>query len=379
VAADTSDQIIFLIVVAARFIVPLFIPRFPIPAIVTCLVVDAVDQTIFQTFTDLDLEGYQTYDKALDIFYLTIAYTAALRNWTNGFALEAARFLWYYRLVGVVLFELTQWRALLFIFPNTFEYFFIAYEMVRTRWDPLRLSRRAVLGMAAFIWIFIKLPQEWWIHIAQNDFTDFMKETVFGAEATDGWIEVITNRLWVAALILLAVAGIVVAARRLRSRLPEPDWPARFDADAPLPAHATVPRALETERAGPALAWPVVEKVALITLVTIIFGQLLQIGATSTQILVATVVVVVVNAAVSPFIVRGGSVDRRRILSEFAILAAINTIVITTFSALVADGGINRAASWFFGLLLTLIISLFDRYRSVRLERLDHLDTPAAV
>lgn len=375
-ATDTSDMIIFLVVVAARFVVPLFIPRFPIPAIVACLVIDAVDQTVFQTFTDLDLEGYQTYDKALDIFYLTIAYTAALRNWTNGFALEAARFLWYYRLVGVVAFELSHWRPLLFIFPNTFEYFFIAYEAVRTRWDPLRLSRRAVIGMAAFIWIFIKLPQEWWIHIAQNDFTDFVKETIFGAESSDGWVEVITNRLWVAALILLAIAGLVVLGRRISSRLPAPDWPRRFDADAPLPTHATVPHAVETERAGPALRWPLVEKVVLITLVTIIFGQLLQIGASTTQILVATLVVVVANSVISPLVVRGGQVHRTRILVEFAILAVINTAIISVFAALVSDGGINRAAAWFFGALLTLIITLYDRYRSVRLDRLEHLGSP---
>jgi hypothetical protein len=373
VNVDTSDQLIFLIVVAARFVVPLFIPRFPIPAIVASLVIDAVDQTVFQQFTELDLVGYQTYDKALDIYYLTIAYTAALRNWTNGFALEAARFLWYYRLVGVVLFELTQWRPLLFIFPNTFEYFFIAYEAVRTRWDPLRLSRRAVLGMVAGIWIFVKLPQEWWIHIARNDFTDFMKETVFGADKNDAWFDVITNRLWMAALILLAFAALVIGWQRLRARLPEPDWSRRFDADRPLPAHAGIPGALELARAGPALRWPIVEKVALITLVTIIFGQLLQIGATSAQILGATMIVVIVNSVLSPLLVQRGAGDRRSIAIEFVWLAVINSLIITVFASLVSTGGINRAAAWFFGTLLTLIITLFDRYRVERRDRLERL------
>ena len=174
-------------ILAIRFIVPLFIPRFPLPAILVCLVVDAADQTILQQLTDLSLDSYQNYDKALDIYYLTIAYLAVYRNWTNGIAVEVARFLWYYRLIGVLAFEITQERWLLMVFPNTFEYFFIAYEVVRTCWDPRRMSRRAVIGLAAFIWIFIKLPQEWWIHVAQNDFTDFMKETVFGVDGTDSW------------------------------------------------------------------------------------------------------------------------------------------------------------------------------------------------
>ncbi len=143
---DSSDLIIFFIVVALRFIVPLFIPRFPLPAILLALVIDAADQTIFQQFTNLNLDGYQNYDKALDIFYLTVAFLAVYRNWTNSTAIVVARFLWYYRLLGVWLFEVFQERWLLMIFPNTFEYFFIAYELLRTQWDPRRLTRKVVYG-----------------------------------------------------------------------------------------------------------------------------------------------------------------------------------------------------------------------------------------
>ncbi len=164
----STDQMIFVAVVALRFLIPLLIPRFPLPAILAALVIDAADQTIFQNYTDLDLTGYQGYDKALDIYYLTIAYLSTLRNWTDPFAFSVGRFLWYYRLLGVLLFELFDVRALLIIFPNTFEYFFIAYEVVRLWWNPERLTRRQVIGLAAFIWVFIKLPQEWWIHIAQT-------------------------------------------------------------------------------------------------------------------------------------------------------------------------------------------------------------------
>ena len=91
----TSDTLIFLLVVGARFLIPLLIPRFPLPAIVACLIIDAADQTIFEKFTHLNLDNYQSYDKALDIYYLTVAYLSVIRNWTNGFAIEVARFLWY--------------------------------------------------------------------------------------------------------------------------------------------------------------------------------------------------------------------------------------------------------------------------------------------
>src|SRR5205809_575081 len=84
----------------------------------------------------------------------------------------AGRFLYYYRLVGVLAFELFQKRWLLLVFPNTFEYFFIFYEAVRLWWNPRRMSRHLVIGVAAAIWIFIKLPQEYWIHVAQLDVTE---------------------------------------------------------------------------------------------------------------------------------------------------------------------------------------------------------------
>src|SRR5262245_24667331 len=174
------------------------------------LVIDGVDQTIFQTFTSLDLSGYQSYDKALDVYYLSIAYIATLRNWTNLSAFGVSYFLYYYRLIGVVLFELTQLRWVLFVFPNTFEYFFDFYEAVRTRWDPRRMSRGLLIGAAAFIWIFIKLPQEWWIHVAQLDMTDFLKESVFGVSADSSWTEAIAANPTVVVVALVVVAGLGV-------------------------------------------------------------------------------------------------------------------------------------------------------------------------
>jgi hypothetical protein len=167
---------LFVAVVGARFLVPLLIPRFPLPAIVAALVLDAVDQSVFQYF-GYDPPGYQGYDKAMDVYYLAIAYLSTMRNWTCQPAVRVAKFLYFYRLVGVVAFELLHWRPLLLIFPNTFEYFFIAYEIFRLRRDPARRdSMRPWIVTAATIWIFIKLPQEWWIHVAQLDVTDTVAE-----------------------------------------------------------------------------------------------------------------------------------------------------------------------------------------------------------
>ena len=104
---DTSDLVILFAILATRFIVPLFIPRFPLPAILAASSSTPPTSRSCRSSPASDLDGYQSYDKALDIYYLTVAYLSVIRNWTNGYAVEVARFLWYYRLVGVLLFEIT--------------------------------------------------------------------------------------------------------------------------------------------------------------------------------------------------------------------------------------------------------------------------------
>src|SRR4051812_1019886 len=255
----TTATAVFIAVVGARFLVPLLIPRFPLPAIIAALVLDGVDQTIFQAF-GYDPPGYQGYDKAMDAYYLAIAYLSTKRNWTSPSAIRVATFLYFYRLVGIVAFELTGWRPLLLIFPNTFEYFFIAYEMVRLRRDPARNDLRFWITMAAAIWIFVKLPQEWWIHIAGLDVTDQMGEF---------------PRLSVLVAVVIVVAGVALWFY-LPPRLPPPDWMWRI---RPEPLPEEMDTAVERDRWIATRRWLISagtgEKVLLVGLLSVVFGQVL--------------------------------------------------------------------------------------------------------
>jgi hypothetical protein len=100
--ASASDILIFGVVVGLRLLVPLAIPRYPLPGILGAFLLDGFDKSIFQRFTNLNLDFYQSYDKALDNYYLTLAYISTLRNWTNLFSFKVSRFLFYLRLVGAV-------------------------------------------------------------------------------------------------------------------------------------------------------------------------------------------------------------------------------------------------------------------------------------
>jgi len=347
---DVGAAVVFTAVVGARFIVPLLIPRFPLPAILTSLILDAADQTIFQSF-GYNPPGYQGYDKAMDVYYLAVAYLSTLRNWSSRPAARVARFLYFYRLVGVVAFELTDWRPLLLIFPNTFEYFFIAYELVRLRWNPTRYSLRYWVTVAALIWIFIKLPQEWWIHIAKLDVTDMM--------AAHSWI---LPTLIVVLAILAAVLWFVV-----RPRLPVRDHPWRVAAD-PLPED--IDEAAERDRwvAAHSRLWSAgtLEKVVLLGLLWVIYAQVLPgIRARPAELFLGVAVFVVVNAAISLAVARRtGSLESA--LAAFAARVALNILLVLLASWLLGRGDLHVGNAIFFVLLLSLITLMDDRYRPVQ-------------
>jgi hypothetical protein len=372
-STQTSDWLIFWAVAAARFLLPLTIPRYPLPGIVASLVLDGIDQTIFQQFTTLPLEGYQGYDKALDIYYLAIAYISTLRNWGHLFALQVSRALFYWRLAGVALFELTQLRPLLLVFPNTFEYFFIFYEVYRLRWNPARMKKALVIGAAAFIWIVIKLPQEYWIHIAQADTTDWIKTNLFGVPVDTPWSEIV--QAWPGALLAaLAVAVVVVVAAwwLVARRLPPADRRPALSADAHQPAFSAAQvRSAVTSEASHIVDTALVEKIIMVSLVSICFAQVLpDVPVNSLQLGLGMALVVTINTALSHWLARRGF-GWAFALGQFVVLGAINGGLILTYALLRSrsESPIGLWSALFFVLLLTMLVTLFDHYRQVYLMR----------
>ena len=357
-----NDLLILVVVLGARLFVPLAIPRYPIPAGIAALVIDGIDQTIFQTFTALPLAGYQGYDKALDIYYLSIEYLSTLRNWSNLAAFAMSRFLFYYRLVGVLLFELSQIRAVLLFFPNTFEYFFLFYEAVRLRWNPRRLSVAAVVGAAFAIWVFVKVPQEYWIHVAQLDVTDTIKTVIFGAPTDASWGTIVRENIPFF-LGLIAVVALLTAAliSFIRHRLPPADWRFSFDADA----HGTDVTPEEFDAAQQSLArrfWDaeLLEKVVLVSLVTIIFSRILpNAQASATSVAIGVAIVIVANTLVSELLTRRACGGEAHCL-EFAAMAVVNAGIVAVFFVVlpITGGSFDVAATGFAVLLLTLLVTL---------------------
>jgi hypothetical protein len=392
-SGSPSDLVVLALVVGGRLLIPLLIPWYPLPGVLAALTLDAVDQTLFQGFTHLPLEGYQAYDKALDVYYQSIAYLSTLRNWDNPFAFRLGRVLFYLRLVGVGLFEWLDWRVLLFLLPNTFEYYFIWYELLRLRRDPRRLTPTTAVSAAAAIWIVIKLPQEYWLHIARLDLTDVLKTALFDASPATPWGHIFRAAPWLFIGVTLLGAGIIVALAWLAGRahptaVSQPTDNAR---PTPVPSHdatrhpppgtrpapwqgvAQPPRAaLLAARA----AWAahifdrdLAEKLLLTGLLTAIFAQMLPGTRPATPLVVlGAVVVVAVNTALSHVLARRG-VGWSNALGQFLVMLGANFTAVFLYRALPGTRDLDEAAVLFFVLLLSVIVTLFDRFQIIQRAR----------
>jgi hypothetical protein len=357
--AETTDLLIMWAVILARLLVPLTIPRYPLPGVIASSLLDMVDYTIIRDRTNLPMEGYQGFDKALDLYYLTIAYISMMRNWTNLFAFKLVRFLFYWRLAGVFLFEATQLRPLLFIFTNAFEYVFIFYEAMRLRWDPKKMGKWVMIGATAFIWIFIKLPQEYILHIGQFDTTVWV-DAFFYALRTSFWVKV--------ALVAL-VAVVVVFVRWLFRRLPPADYAPNLAAD-PLPAASAGGSSV---KAGSERFFnsALLEKIVMVALVSAVFAQILpDVQSTFLQLAIGVAFIIIVNSALSHWLARRGT-TWSSILRQFIVMAAVNFGLVLVYYFLLPnfEGSLNLGNTLFFVLMLTLLVTLYDRYRPVYLER----------
>ena len=348
---STGETLVFVLVIGARFVLPLLIPIFPLPAILACLVVDAADQTIFQAM-GYDPPGYQGYAKAMDVYYLAMAYLAILRNWASVPAYQVGRFLYFYRLVGVVAFELSQTRALLLIFPNTFEYFFIAYEAIRSRWRTVRWQLTWWIGVAAFIWIFIKLPQEWWIHVAKLDFTDFIRDNSWAGPTI--------------VILLLIAFGVFWVWGRPRLLPADHGW--RFRAD-PLPEPVATAAQQDREYAEYGAVWSTntLEKVVLLGLLSVIFGQTLPgFHGSNLQLFVGVAIVVVINAAFSLALARRARTVESTAVAFLARMAGnVVLVVVAAWLLPTSDADISVGATLFFLTMISLLTTLHDRWQPV--------------
>jgi hypothetical protein len=153
-------------------------------AFVGALIAIAVDFSDLFLMNLLDFGGlrdYQRFDKIADLVYMS-AFLWVSRRWV-GPAKDWALALFVFRMVGLVSFEATQARWLLFAFANVFEFWYVANAGI-LHWRPQKVldNRSGALLLAGLL--PLKLLQEYALHYARwlDDFT-----AIEAVEATWDW------------------------------------------------------------------------------------------------------------------------------------------------------------------------------------------------
>ena len=237
--------------------------------------------------------------------------------------------------------------------------------------EPKAPERTAVVGAAFAIWVFIKVPQEYWIHIAQLDITDTIKQGLFGVPTDTSWEEIVRDNIpffiGLIAVIALLIAGlywfVTAGSRRLTGVSRSMSMP-------------TVRMSLPRRSCGPASGragsgTPSSLKIVLVSLVTIIFSRILpNVQASVTTVAIGVAVVIVANTVISELLVRRG-VRWGATALEFIVMAAVNALIVAAFFAVLpfTGGSIDTPATLFAVLLLTLLVTLYDRFRPYYVAR----------
>jgi hypothetical protein len=118
------------------------------------------------------IEDYQRLDKLCDLAYMLVFLKVAL-GW-SGLERSVAIASFVYRMIGEVVFEITAARWTLLVFPNVFEFWFLAVAALHHYRPDATLSRRD----AAFAFVALLLgkeAQEYFLHYDRflDNFTAF--------------------------------------------------------------------------------------------------------------------------------------------------------------------------------------------------------------
>jgi hypothetical protein len=111
-------------------------------------------------------DHYAELDKVLDSYYLALELLVAF-GWRNSWGRIPAVLLFFYRVVGVVLFETTGARIFLFLFPNMFENWWLYVVVVMKWFESLVPHNWRTVWVPMLILLIPKMAQEYILHFAE--------------------------------------------------------------------------------------------------------------------------------------------------------------------------------------------------------------------
>ncbi len=153
-----------LIIIAVRILGSLPVLRWPLIGSIFAIAMDNSDLFI-RGWLDLGgVSNYQELDKRLDLVFIGAFMLSAMR-W-RGVERSIGIVLFILRIVGYVVFEITDERLTLLFFPNTFSYWFVAVAARRHFFGGSEPTRLTVVGIFA-ICVALSMTHEWILHGGQ--------------------------------------------------------------------------------------------------------------------------------------------------------------------------------------------------------------------
>ncbi len=156
------------IMIFIRLIPTLIIFKWNILRSFLFMFLDGIDYFFFKSYSGSFSEStYHSLDKIFDQYYFTVQLIVILKQWDSGPFKKTSIYMYLYRLLGFVLFEITKLRYLLVIFTNIFEYFFDVILLCEKIFVKFKNNWKNTF-LITLLLIPFKLFQELYVHTDIN-------------------------------------------------------------------------------------------------------------------------------------------------------------------------------------------------------------------
>lgn len=162
----------YILIFTVRLLPVLLLKRRPFTAAILLLSLDLIDYGVISfLFGEVRQDLYQTFDKISDMTYLSFELYISLQ-WQDLRAKNVSIFLFMYRLIGFIVFEIFRIRTALIVFTNMFEYFFLYIEgraLIKKKWQKKwnGITVSELLVVLSLLLPF-KIYQELYVHHGQE-------------------------------------------------------------------------------------------------------------------------------------------------------------------------------------------------------------------
>jgi hypothetical protein len=157
----------FALATALRPLIPLTILRWPLPGVLLSMTADIYDWNFLALYTDEEHYFYQSWDRIMDAYFWIIS-LFIVRKWQDRVARNIAFSLFGFRMIGLVIFLITQDRRFLFFFPNFYDNFLVIYLGYVLIFKQTLLIHSTLDSLVLFPLLMIpKIVHEYFLHYLQ--------------------------------------------------------------------------------------------------------------------------------------------------------------------------------------------------------------------